>query len=100
MAKFFGPPSNTGDENSSGQRVESASMTDFDAGVLALEAPSFLLLAGGFVVSSLTLASEPGRKEVRGVELGLHVAQDLGRGYAGWFVDGYEETDGEVSCCG
>jgi len=30
-------------------------MTDFDAGVLALDTSSFLLLASGFVVAALTL---------------------------------------------
>lgn len=61
-------------------------MADLDAWGLAFYAAPFLLLALGFVVPALAFAGKPGCEEGRGIELGLHVAKDLGGGDASGFM--------------
>lgn len=64
-------------------------MSDFHLGA-ALGARAASVLRVGLGVAGGFLAGEPGREERRRVEVVLQVAQDLGRGDGGGFVDGWE----------
>jgi hypothetical protein len=64
-------------------------MTHFHLQWLSLlPAASFLALVVTFCILSGLLSEKPGIEEVRLVELGLRISNDLSRGYTGWFVDG------------
>lgn len=65
-------------------------MTDLDLDGLALfPAPPLLLLVVGFAVAAGAFGVQPGLEEGGRVEVGLDVADDLGGGYAGGFIDGW-----------
>lgn len=70
-------------------------MPDFDLQRLSLlPAPAFLALVVGFAVFAGLFAVEPGFEEGGGFEVGLAVADDLGGGYGGGFVDCYGRVEG------
>lgn len=73
------------DEHARRERVERAAVSDLHFQSL-VAAPVALVLALALAPGALVV--EPGLEELRGVEVFLEVAEDIGGGDALWFVDG------------